>query len=145
MINKEKLAEVQTLVRGNMYEELTLDNMSQQDMLSLRDMLNDRLPNENVGELSLEAELVEQYRKTKRLYNEIHNDKEVQANQKAQVANSVRATLEQMVRMQEDLRKGEVLKLMETVLIDAIKTLPQDVKDRFFEEYERRAKRAGLA
>lgn len=145
MINREKLAEVQTLVRGNMYEELTLDNMSQQDMLSLRDMLNDRLPNENVGELSLEAELVEQYRKTKRLYNEIHNDKEVQANQKAQVANSVRATLEQMVRMQEDLRKGEVLKLMETVLIDAIKTLPQDVKDRFFEEYERRAKRAGLA
>ena len=46
--------------------------------------------------------------------------------------------------MQKDLRLQEEVKLTETVLIEMIKTLPQDTKDEFFAEYEVRARKVGL-
>lgn len=49
-----------------------------------------------------------------------------------------------LVKLQEDLRLQQTLKLMETTLIDVIKTLPAEVKEEFFSEYETRAKKAGL-
>jgi hypothetical protein len=53
--------------------------------------------------------------------------------------------LGQLVKLQEDLRRQETFKIMEGVLIEAIKRLPAAVKDEFFTEYARLAKRAGLA
>ena len=54
------------------------------------------------------------------------------------------STLGHLVKLQEDLRLQQTLKLMETTLIDVIKTLPVEVKEEFFSEYETRAKKAGL-
>ncbi|MBK9580354.1 MAG: hypothetical protein IPO40_25090 [Fibrobacteres bacterium] len=42
------------------------------------------------------------------------------------------------MKLQEDLRLQQTLKLMETTLIDVIKTLPVEVKEEFFSEYETR-------
>ncbi len=61
------------------------------------------------------------------------------------MGNSVVGTLGQLVKLQEDLRRQETFKIMEGVLIEAIKRLPAAVKDEFFTEYARLAKRAGLA
>ena len=72
------------------------------------------------------------------------DDMDTPANQKAQVANSVVSTLAQLVKMQEDLRRDERLKRIESVLLEVIKTLPEETKAAFFEEYERRAEMAGV-
>lgn len=98
----------------------------------------------SVSELSLEAELVVQYSKTRQLMDDTLNDSETPANQKAQVANSVVSALAQLIKLQEDLRKQEILKIMEGVLIEVLQTLPTEVRDKFFAEYERRAAQAGL-
>lgn len=98
----------------------------------------------SVSELSLEAELVVQYSKTRQLMDDTLNDSETPANQKAQVANSVVSALAQLIKLQEDLKKQETLKIMEGVLIEVLQTLPTEVRDKFFAEYERRAAQAGL-
>ena len=98
----------------------------------------------SVSELSLEAELVVQYSKTRQLMDDTLNDSETPANQKAQVANSVVSALAQLIKLQEDLKKQETLKIMEGVLIEVLQTLPTEVRDKFFTEYERRAAQAGL-
>jgi len=120
-------------------------SMSEKDLRTLQDLLKELLPEQSVKELNLEDELLQQYTKTKRLMNEVLEDLDVAPNQKAQVANSVVGTLGQLVKLQEDLKLQEAMKLMESTLIDVIKTLPQDVKDEFFEVYEAQAKKVGLA
>ncbi len=98
----------------------------------------------SLAELNIERELVEQYAKTKELMDEVLFDDETPANQKAQVANSVVTTLGQILKLQEEIQRGETLKLMEQVLIEVLKTLPQTSQDEFFAEYERLAEKAGL-
>jgi D-ribose pyranose/furanose isomerase RbsD len=122
-----------------------LQSMSEKDLRTLQDLLNELLPEQSVKELNLEDELLQQYTKTKRLMDDVMDDIDVAPNQKAQVANSVVGTLGQLVKLQEDLKLQEAMKLMEATLIDVIKTLPQDVKDEFFSVYEAQAKKAGLA
>lgn len=98
----------------------------------------------SLAELNIERELVEQYAKTKELMDEVLFDDETPANQKAQVANSVVTTLGQILKLQEEIQRGETLKLMEQVLIEVLKTLPQTAQEEFFAEYERLAEKAGL-
>jgi len=107
-------------------------------------MVDSLLPSQRVKDLDLEDELMQQYEKTKSLMDDCIDDCETSPNQKAQVANSVVNTLGQLVKLQEDLRIQQTLKIMEQALIDTIKGLPKELKDEFFEEYERRAKKAGL-
>lgn len=98
----------------------------------------------SLAELNIERELVEQYAKTKELMDEVLFDDETPANQKAQVANSVVTTLGQILKLQEEIQRGETLKLMEQVLVEVLKTLPQTAQEEFFAEYERLAAKAGL-
>lgn len=99
----------------------------------------------SVGEMNLEAELVEQYIKTKDLVDDVLADSETPANQKAQVCNAVVGTLGQLVKLQEDLRREEKLKNMELAMIEALNTLPDDAKQVFFDEYERIAESKGVS
>lgn len=98
----------------------------------------------SLDELNLEKELISQYGKIKQLMDDVIYDETTPPNQRATVANSVASTLGQLIKLQEDLQKGEQLKLMESCLIEALKLLPQETKDEFFVEYERLAKKAGL-
>lgn len=119
-------------------------SMSEEDLRVLQDTLDELLPNQTVKELNLEDELMQQYKKTKRLMDEIANDLDIPPNQKSQVANSVVTTLTQLRNLQEDLRVQEGLKLTESVLMDMLQTMPEDFKAEFFEEYEARAMKVGL-
>lgn len=106
--------------------------------------IDQRLPQDGVESMNLEIELVNQYNTVKDLQDETLADDDVPANQKAQVANSVASTLAQLIKLQEDLRREETLKIMEATLIESIKTLPEATKTAFFAEYERLARKAGL-
>lgn len=145
MIDQEKLAGIKTLIRGSEPLKDPLKGMNAKDLRRLRSEIDKLLPSNKVSDLNLEEELVEQYQKIKDLMDEVSESADVGASQKAQVANSVVGTLGQLVKMQEDLRRQETFKVMEGVLIEAIKRLPAVVKDEFFTEYARLAKRAGLA
>lgn len=118
--------------------------LTQAELRRLRSEIDKLLPKNSLESLDLEVELVDQYYKTKDLMDQIVSDEVTPANQKAQVANSVVATLGQLVKLQQDLKREHTLKIMESCLVDAVKILPQQVKDDFFAEYERMAKKAGL-
>lgn len=146
MIDESKMAELNPLQSKNSVLGLkeTLSAMPHKELRKIKVMIDDILPSQKVKDLDLEDELMQQYYKIKTLMDDVIEDPEVSANQKAQVGNSVAATLSKLVEMQEDLRLNQTMKLMESTLIDAIKTLPKEVKDVFFAEYETRAKKAGL-
>lgn len=122
----------------------TLSSMSKKDLRRLRDMIDKLVPPQKVKDLDLEDELMQQYEKTKSVMDDCIDDDETSPNQKAQVANSVVSTLGQLVKLQEDLRLQQTMKIMEQALIDTIKSLPKETKDEFFAEYESRAKKVGL-
>jgi len=145
MIDQEKLAGIKTLLKGNEPVKDPLANLAPKDLRKLRAEINELLPGSKVADLNLEEELVEQYKVIKQLMDDVTDDIDVAPNQKAQVANSVVQTLAHLVKLQEDLRRNETFKVMEGVLIEAIKTLPAATKDQFFTEYSRIAKKAGLA
>ena len=144
MINREKLASIQTMLRKGESPVEKLMSMSEDELRDLRDAINVLIPEDTVASIDLQEELVNQYRKSRKLYDDVLTDPDVQANQKAQLANSLVAILAQMKKMQDDLMRDRTMQAIEAVLIDSIKTLPQEVRDAFYEECEARAAQAGL-
>ena len=143
MFDDKRAAELRKKVDGAL-DLNPVDGLSVAELRALRREIEQRLPKDDIGELDLEQELVGQYREVKALMSVVIDDMDTPANQKAQVANSVVSTLAQLVKMQEDLRRDERLKRIESVLLEVIKTLPEETKAAFFEEYERRAEMAGV-
>ena len=143
MIDPERLAQVRTALKDGNTDPL--NSMSQADLRRLRGNIDRLLPSNDVSSLNLEDELVQQYIKTRDLMDATLLDEACPANQKAQVCNSVVTILGQLVKLQEDLKREQTVKIMEATLIEAIKTLPEEVKGVFFAEYERMAAKAGLA
>lgn len=144
MIDPDKAAKMDRVMGYEEYSMGSLARMTESELRALRSEIVVLLPKDELGSLNLEEELVSQYRKAKKLMDEVIDDPDTPANQKAQVCNSVVTTLGQLVKMQEDLQREQTFKIMESCLIEAIKTLPDSIKDGFFVEYERMAKKAGL-
>lgn len=144
MIDESKMAKMTAAPSEVKDLKSALKEMPVKELRKVQAMIESLLPGQKVKSLDLEDELMQQYDKTKDLMDSCIGDPDVAANQKAQVANSVVSTLGHLVKLQEDLRLQQTLKLMEATLIDVIKTLPQEAKDEFFAEYEERAKKAGL-
>jgi hypothetical protein len=124
--------------RGNPLEGYDLDGL-----LRLRQEIDGMLPARALKDLNLEEELVVQFLAVKSLQTSVLTDEMTPANQKAQVAGQVASTLQQLVKMQTDLRKDEQLKRMETALMSALGLLPLEARELFFEEYELLAKKSG--
>lgn len=149
VVDADRLADVRRMMAGEgaMPTKVTpamLDGLTHQELRALREAIDRKLPDNSLDELNLEKELVSQYHKTKLLMDEVLHDDDTPANQRAQVANSVVSTLAQLVKLQEDLRREESLKLAESVFIEVIATQPIEIKDAFFDEYEKRASIRGL-
>jgi len=147
VIDESKMAKISAPALDSRDLKASLKALPARELRKLLTMVEELLPDtsvQKVKDLDLEDELMQQYTKTKDLMDECISDTEVAPNQKAQVANSVVSTLKQIRDMQKDLRLQEEVKLTETVLIEMIKTLPQDTKDEFFAEYEVRARKVGL-
>lgn len=106
-------------------------------LLSLYDEVKAALPAQSLADMNLEQETVLLYLSTKELMREILDEEKVAANQKAQVANTCAANLQQLVKMQLQLYTSERVKAIEIAITRTLKTLPTDVQMKFFEEYEK--------
>ena len=138
MIDDQKLAQVQAAMLGEVAPEdgFDLDTMSVDELRALRDEIDRRLPEDSLDSLNLEKELVGQYRRVKRLQDDVIMDDEIPPNQRSQVAGQVASTLKQLVDMQVDLKQGEQMKRMEAAFLDAIEDVDEDVKAKFFANYD---------
>jgi len=88
-------------------------------------------------ELDLSSEIMANYVKAKKLYDDALFDDETPANQKAQVLNTITAILASMVKMRTELLTSERIKKLEFCLIETMKVQPKDVQDAFFALYSR--------
>lgn len=121
-----------------------LSVLPESELRRVKFFIDQRLPQDGVESMNLEVELVSQYHTVKDLQDETLADEGIPANQKAQVANSVASTLAQLIKLQEDLKHQETLKIMESVIIEVMKMQPESIKAEFFEQYEAQARKAGL-
>lgn len=91
----------------------------------------------SISELNLEAELVAHYVGLKAYLMAISDDKTASASQVSQVTNSLTAVLDKIIKMQESVVNMERMTKIESAMVDALKTAPSDVQDKFFMEYEK--------
>jgi galactose-1-phosphate uridylyltransferase len=106
-------------------------------LMSLRSMIDQMLGLGSLTDLNIENEILVQLQNAKLLAEEVRNDSDVPANQKAQTINSVSSILKQLVGMQTELYNAERLKEIEAAVIEALKPAPKEIQDSFFERYER--------
>mgnify|MGYP003605774980 CR=1 FL=1 len=142
MIDKEKL---QQRISGDQQQEpssmkKTFSGLTIAELLTMKAEIEAYLPSTSIMDLNLEGELLMQYAQTKELLNLVIGDEAVPANQKSQIINSCSAILSNLTKSQTELYNGERIKIMEQCLINALKSLPDDVSDRFFEAYARELK-----
>ena len=70
------------------------------------------------------------------MQNDVIDDDDTPANQKAQVANSLSAALVNLVKLQGDVHSSERMKRIESILIDTLKDLPVEAVEAFLANYE---------
>jgi hypothetical protein len=114
-----------------------LATMTLAELLELRAAVDSHLPARSLSELDLEEEVLLQFARTKGLYDDVIKDDKTPANQRAQVANSCTAILDQLIKMQKALYSAERVKAIEGALIRTLKEFPEAQQTRFFELYER--------
>lgn len=147
MIDKERLAALRVAMAGGGVDvaDSPLADLPHDELRALRAEIDRVLPPNTMDSLNLESELVEQFLQVKGLQTKALNDANIPLNQRSQLAGQVAGTLAQLVKMQIDLQRDERLKKIELALVEAVQTLADDAKDRFFVEYEKIAQRVGAA
>ena len=137
MIDQEKKQALLTGLRSD--DDVANDiveAMTPEESEALWQALKSRRKDKSLAELNLEHELLEQYEAVKTLQEEVLVDSDIPPNQRAQVANAVAATLQQLVKMQSDFYNAERFKAIEALMIKAMKKLPKEVVEEFIDEYE---------
>lgn len=120
--------------------QIDLSGLEVDQLLELRLRLDNLLPVRSLRDMNLERELVLQVQALQTLQMRVMSDDTVPANQQAQVANALSAALSNLIKLQSDIHNSERLKIIESVLIETVKTLPMDAQEAFFDGYERALK-----
>lgn len=123
--------------------QVNLDGMPLDQLLELRNQIEQRLPAKDLKDLDLGRELVLQVLALQRLQADVINDDEVAPNQRAQVANSLSSALTTLVKLQSDVYTTERLKKLEAILIDVLTEQPKEVQEGFMRKYSERLTSAG--
>ena len=89
----------------------------------------------SLGNLDLDKELLDQYKRATRLLAAAEHDSEIPLSQKATALNSISTIISNITKTQTDLYNAERLKLLENTLISVLKNFP-DIKEQFLEEYQ---------
>lgn len=116
--------------------KVPLESLDVGALLKLRSEIDSLLPARALGDIDLEHELVVQFLAVKALQSDVLQDGDVAANQKAQVANAVAGTLQQLVKMQSEHYNAERFKKIEALLVKSLKLMPLDAAEVFLREYE---------
>ena len=114
----------------------SLASMEVDELLELRRQIEALLPVKDIKDLNLSRELVLQVQALQALQQRVLGDGDAPANQQAQVANSLSSALVNLVRVQTEVYTSERLKIIETILVECINTLPMDVQEAFLSRYE---------
>lgn len=125
------------MARDENYIITAVNDMPEEEFMKLAAAVDKRRPTRSMADLDLEHELIAQYDLVRTLQSDVITDDDVPVNQRAQVANAVASTLQQIVKMQSDFYTAERFKAIEALVIKAIRTLPKEVAEQFLEEYER--------
>lgn len=113
-----------------------IEKLSEAELVELRHEIDLRLQLD-LDQMDLSEELALQYRQAKALQQEVQGDKQTPANQKAQIFNSVRAQLAEIVKQQESVYSMERLKVYEVAFVKATRLLTAEARDAFFDLYGR--------
>lgn len=111
------------------------DGMPVHELIKHRDDIDRRLPPLSLSELNLEEQMLLQYHSTRSLQSDVIAEESIPVNQRAQVANSVAASLAKLTELQETLYTTERLKAIERILIRSLRKLPEEVAEAFLVEY----------
>lgn len=135
MFDTEKL---QALATGVVAKDVktVLAEMDEGQLRALRAELDTLIPERSLSGMNLEDELVWQFAAIKQLQDRVMVDDATPANQKAQVANAVAGTLQNLIKMQTDYHTAERFKAIEGLMVRAMKRLPLEAAQAFLDEYE---------
>lgn len=139
--NEAKPSGLKRYSLGNLAKEknLDLDSMDLEELLALRDEVAAKLPVSALKDIDLEQELVLQFQRNKRLQTEVAQADDVPTNQRAQVSNSVRSGLMELIKLQQAVYNAEQCRKMEAALAKALRTLPEEAQRVFYDAYQREA------
>lgn len=115
--------------------QVNLEGMPLDQLLALRNQVEQRLPAKGLKDLDLTRELVLQVLALQALQAKVLEANDVPVNQIAQVANSLSAGLTTLVRLQSDVMSSERFKRVEAVVIDLINSLPSELKSAAYGRY----------
>lgn len=119
--------------------DLDLNQYSDEELLTLRAMIDERLPVTKLKHINLQEESVIQYMQSRKLLNDVMSDPEIPPNQKAQVNNSVQSNLTALDRMQKSTYTQERNKQLEYIVVNLVNELPDiEAKKKFLDELARR-------
>lgn len=124
------------LPRYRRSSEVDLTDWPVEDLLELRTLIDQKLPARALKDMNVEMEMVLQFMALQALQTRVINDDDVPANQQAQVANSLSASISTLAKLQNEVYTSERIKRIEGILVDTINTLPDEQRDQFLDEYE---------
>lgn len=107
------------------------------ELVKFRDEITKVLPPLELGHLNLEEEMLLQYHVLREMQGAVIEDTDVPVNQRAQVANTVAATLKTLGEQQIELYSSERFKAVENLLIRTLDKLPEDFAAAFLVDYEK--------
>lgn len=125
-------------------DSVNISALPDHQLRMLRASIDAKLPRDSLKDVNLEAELVSQYHRVLELQENTLANRDIPANQKAQVAAQVASVLQQLIKLQTDLDLATKLRLMEEALVESLQTLPEEARHMYFESYERLAQGKGL-
>lgn len=106
------------------------------ELVKFRDEINKQLPPLELGKFNLEEEVMLQFHVLRAMQGNVIDDQEVPVNQRAQVANTVAATLKTLGDQQIALYNSERFKEIENALIRELDKLPEDLAASFIDNYD---------
>lgn len=115
--------------------QVDVSAMPLDQLLELRNRVEQLLPVKNLKDLDLSRELVLQVLALQSLQNRVLTDDEAPPNQQAQVANALSGALTTLVKLQADVYTTERLKRLEAIFVDAINSLPEEAKHEAVARY----------
>lgn len=109
--------------------------LSVAELIRFRDEITKALPPIELSKINLEEEVLMQFHALRELQNTVMEDEEVPVNQRAQVANTVGATLKTLGDQQIALYSSERFKQIENALIRQLDKLPEELAAAFLDDY----------
>ena len=116
---------------------MDLETMNQEQLLALRAEIDEKLTGITLIEVNLVQEALIQLKKAKILQLRASIPRSgIPMNQQAQVQNSISKILNDLGKLQIKLFDSEQRKRIQAATIKAVKLLPPEAQEKFFELYE---------